>query len=97
MVPLLVFGSINLDVSIPVPRLPALGETLIGGAAELAPGGKGANQAHAARLFGAEVALVGAIGDDAFGEPALNRRAHSKRWTSPSSTGWCSTRPSSRN
>jgi ribokinase len=71
MAPLLVFGSINLDISIRVPRLPTLGETVIGGAAVLAPGGKGANQAHAARLFGAEVALVGAVGDDAFASLAL--------------------------
>ncbi|HUG22503.1 ribokinase [Piscinibacter sp.] len=68
---LLVFGSINLDLSIPVPRLPAPGETLLGDAALVAPGGKGANQAHAARLQGCEVALVGAVGDDAFGPPAL--------------------------
>jgi len=72
---LLVFGSINFDVVIPVPRQPALGETLLGGAAVLAPGGKGANQAHAARLFGADVSLVGAVGDDAFAEPALRQLA----------------------
>ncbi|HEX6362868.1 MAG TPA: PfkB family carbohydrate kinase, partial [Albitalea sp.] len=75
MASLLVFGSINLDVAIPVPRLPALGETLIGGAAMLAPGGKGANQAHAARRFGADVALVGAVGDDALGPAALRQLA----------------------
>jgi len=71
MAQLLVFGSINLDLSIPVPRLPALGETLLGSAALVAPGGKGANQAHAARLFGCDVQLFGAVGDDALRAPAL--------------------------
>lgn len=71
MAQLLVFGSINLDLSIPVPRLPALGETLLGDAALVAPGGKGANQAHAARRFGCDVALFGAVGDDVLRAPAL--------------------------
>jgi len=71
MARLLVFGSINLDFSIPVPRLPSPGETLLGDAALVAPGGKGANQAHAARLYGCEVALFGAVGDDALAPPAL--------------------------
>ncbi len=71
MARLLVFGSINLDIGISVARLPAIGETLIGSAAALAPGGKGANQAHAAGLFGADVDMVGAVGDDAFSEVAL--------------------------
>ncbi|MCM5682892.1 ribokinase [Schlegelella sp. S2-27] len=71
MARLLVFGSINLDLSVPVPRLPGLGETLLGDATLMASGGKGANQAHAARRHGCEVALFGAVGDDTFGPPAL--------------------------
>ena len=71
MTRLLVFGSINLDLGIPVQRLPAPGETLLGGAVLIAPGGKGANQAHAARRHGGVVALFGAVGDDSFGPPAL--------------------------
>lgn len=70
---LLVFGSINFDIVIRVPHLPAPGETVLGGAAAHEPGGKGANQAHAARRFGTPTALVGAIGDDPFGARALER------------------------
>lgn len=68
---IVVFGSINLDVIIPVERLPMPGETLLGGDAVISPGGKGANQAHAARLARADVAMVGRVGDDGLAEPAL--------------------------
>ncbi len=57
-----VFGSINLDLIAQVARIPAPGETLAGTAFAMAPGGKGANQALAARLAGANVSLYGAVG-----------------------------------
>ena len=66
-----VFGSINLDLVARVPRIPAPGETLVATAYRTCPGGKGANQALAARLAGAQVAMFGAVGQDAFAAPAL--------------------------
>ena len=74
---IVVFGSINVDVLVPVPHLPAPGETVLGGDCVIAPGGKGANQALAARRAGAAVALIGAVGRDRFAETALGllRRA----------------------
>ena len=69
---IVVFGSLNVDLVTPVERLPGTGETVIGPAYALHPGGKGANQALAARRAGAEVALFGAVGRDAFSEMALS-------------------------
>jgi ribokinase len=66
-----VFGSINLDLVVAVPRLPTAGETVSGRDHQTFPGGKGANQALAARRAGAEVRLIGAVGQDSFAEPAL--------------------------
>jgi ribokinase len=68
---LTVFGSINIDIAVTVPHLPRAGETQLGGEAATSPGGKGANQAHAARLFGVDTQLFGAVGNDSFAEPAL--------------------------
>src|SRR5262245_29820917 len=50
---ILVFGSINVDLVVPVERLPHPGETVLGGDYAVVPGGKGANQALAARRAGA--------------------------------------------
>ena len=66
-----VFGSVNIDLVTPVERIAAPGETVMGGSYAVIPGGKGANQALAARRAGAEVAMVGAVGRDGFAEPAL--------------------------
>jgi ribokinase len=69
---IVVFGSINLDLFVRVERLPAPGETVLGPRLEMAPGGKGANQALAAKRAGAaEVRLIGRVGRDAFAAPAL--------------------------
>ena len=68
---ILVFGSINIDLVVPVPELPRFGETVLGGDCRLLPGGKGANQALAARRAGAAVTMAGAVGSDAFAGTAL--------------------------
>lgn len=67
-----VFGSINVDLVSRVAEAPRAGETVRGSDYALIPGGKGANQALAARRAGAEVALVGVIGDDDLGKVALS-------------------------
>lgn len=68
---IVVFGSINIDLVFPLPALPAPGETVLGGAYRMLPGGKGANQALAAARDGAPVTLIGAVGTDVFADPAL--------------------------
>ncbi len=68
---ILVFGSLNMDLALNVERLPKPGETVLGPSYVLAPGGKGANQAVAAARAGAEVRMIGTIGDDEFGRMAL--------------------------
>lgn len=67
-----VVGSINLDLIATLDRLPRPGETLSGTGFATAPGGKGANQALAARRAGAHVAMTGAVGRDPFAEQALS-------------------------
>lgn len=66
-----VFGSINLDLVVAVPRLAGGGETVSGPDHQSFAGGKGANQALAARRAGAEVVMIGAVGTDAFADHAL--------------------------
>ncbi len=67
-----VVGSSNTDMVIQGTRIPAPGETCVGGRFFMAAGGKGANQAVAASRLGAEVHFVGAVGDDWLGRQALD-------------------------
>ena len=62
-----VIGSLNMDLVTRAPRLPRGGETLIGQSFATVSGGKGANQAVAAARLGAEVSMVGCVGNDAYG------------------------------
>ena len=71
MANIVVVGSVNLDLSATVGRLPAPGETITGATLSRFPGGKGANQALAARRLGADVQLVACVGDDAVADLSL--------------------------
>src|SRR3954470_12111584 len=71
-----VVGSANIDLTTFAARFPKPGETIFGERFDLGWGGKGANQAVAARLCGAEVFMVGCVGDDLFG-PATIRNFES--------------------
>ncbi|MBT8082840.1 MAG: ribokinase [Gammaproteobacteria bacterium] len=66
-----VIGSVNLDIVAQAPKLPAPGETVTGAELHHFPGGKGANQALAARRLGADVSLYACVGDDATADEAL--------------------------
>lgn len=68
MTRIVVVGSINIDLVTQSPCFPGPGETILGERFVTVPGGKGANQAVAAARLGAEVVLVGALGEDAFGQ-----------------------------
>ncbi len=70
--PIVVIGSINMDLVCRVDRMPVPGETIRGSDFVTIPGGKGANQAVAAAKLGADVHLVGRVGEDDFGERLLN-------------------------
>src|SRR5688500_11441287 len=61
-----VVGSINRDLVVQTPVLPAPGQTVLGGPFATFPGGKGANQAVAAARAGARVSMIGCLGDDAY-------------------------------
>ncbi len=64
---IVVVGSLNVDLVVPVERFPAAGETLLGGDYARHRGGKGANQAVAAARAGGSIRMIGRVGDDAFG------------------------------
>ena len=67
-----------MDLVIRSPRIPQPGETIIGGDFQTIPGGKGANQAVAAARQGAEVSLIGRLGDDSFADALLENLAASQ-------------------
>ena len=64
---IVVVGSLNMDLVATTPRIPVVGETIIGTTYFTEPGGKGANQAYSAARLGGDVAMLGRIGDDDFG------------------------------
>ena len=70
MVNIVVVGSFVVGITVRVPRMPVLGEGLIGDLFDMGPGGKGTNQAIAAARLGANVDLIALVGDDIFAEQA---------------------------
>ncbi|MCL2665315.1 MAG: ribokinase [Defluviitaleaceae bacterium] len=69
---IIVLGGINQDLIITAPRLPRIGETVMGNGFCTANGGKAANQAVAAARLGGDVILIGAVGGDAAGSKMIN-------------------------
>jgi len=69
---ILVIGSLNADLVVRAPRFPHPGETISGEDLKIIPGGKGANQAVAAARQGANVTMLGRVGNDSFGPFLLN-------------------------
>lgn len=72
MAKIVVIGSASMDLVVTSAKRPGAGETVLGDSFKTVPGGKGANQAVAAARLGAEVTMVGCVGDDSFGETILN-------------------------
>lgn len=70
---IVVVGSINLDYTLQVDKLPEKGETILAKNYKISLGGKGANQAIAAKRLGADVFMIGAVGSDDKGNYALNK------------------------
>ena len=70
--PIVVVGSINMDLVADTPRIPHAGETLTGTNFTTTPGGKGANQAVAVARLGYPVYMVGMVGEDVFGQALLD-------------------------
>lgn len=68
---IVVVGSSNMDLVVKSKRIPAAGETILGGDFIMVPGGKGANQAVAAAKLGANVCFIAKLGEDVFGEQSL--------------------------
>ncbi len=68
----LVVGSVNMDLVVRAPHMPAPGETVLGKGFVTSPGGKGANQAVAAAQLGARSRIIARVGDDVFGSQLLD-------------------------
>lgn len=68
MADIVVVGSLNMDLVARAPRIPVVGETIIGDNYFAEPGGKGANQAYAAARLGGNVVMIGCVGMDEFGK-----------------------------
>ena len=89
---IIVFGSMNVDLMMPVTGFPNPGETVLCKSDYVShSGGKGANQAIAAQRAGAKTVMVGKVGDDAFGRRCVNNLKSQSIWTT--GIGISDTRP----
>ena len=68
-----VIGSLNMDLVVNVDDMPKKGQTLIGSSFKEVPGGKGANQAVAIARLGADITMIGKVGNDSFGKTLINQ------------------------
>lgn len=68
-----VLGSLNMDIVVSAARQPKVGETILGESVRYVPGGKGANQAVGLQQLGADIKMLGVIGDDIFGQEILQQ------------------------
>ncbi|MBQ3420714.1 MAG: ribokinase [Romboutsia sp.] len=68
-----VIGSLNMDLVVNVDDMPKKGQTLIGSSFKEVPGGKGANQAVAIARLGADITMIGKVGNDSFGKTLMNQ------------------------
>ena len=68
---ILVIGSTNTDMTAFCPKMPVPGETVLGNDFTMGPGGKGANQAVAAKRLGGDVSFICKVGKDIFGENTI--------------------------
>ncbi|WP_435163916.1 ribokinase [Paenibacillus glycanilyticus] len=78
MAKIIVVGSSSVDLVVTAARRPGAGETVLGEGFVTVPGGKGANQAVAASRLGAEVTMIGRVGDDLYGQEILNNFKRNK-------------------
>jgi ribokinase len=81
MATIVVVGSSSIDLVVTAARRPGAGETVLGEGFVTVPGGKGANQAVAAARLGAEVTMIGRIGDDLYGQEILNNFSENNVFT----------------
>lgn len=69
---IVVIGSLNMDLVVSMERMPQIGETILGTSIHYIPGGKGANQAVGCSYLGADVVMIGAVGNDQFGQRIIS-------------------------
>ncbi|WP_139996504.1 ribokinase [Paenibacillus paridis] len=72
-----IVGSLNMDLVVSAERMPRIGETISGSSIHYVAGGKGANQAIGCARLGADVQMIGAVGNDAFGQRILREMSQS--------------------